>query len=80
MALAVDDAELAAAATAAALAVRDEQHMVLPPGIAARLDEIWKRWSSIVGTDRWAQSVVDASARSYDELLDLLARLAAQAP
>jgi hypothetical protein len=48
--------------------------MVLPPGIAARLDEVWERWASIVGTDRWAQSVVDLSAQSYDELLDLLVR------
>ena len=38
LALAVDDAEIAAAATAAAVALRDDQHMVLP-GVAARLDE-----------------------------------------
>ena len=81
LALAVDEPELAAAATAAAVAVRDEQHMVLPAGIAARLDQVWKRWASIVGTDRWAQQVGDLSARPHDELLDLLARgLAAQAP
>ena len=48
LALAVDDAEIAAAATAATVAVRDEQHMVLPPGIAARLDESM----GAVGIDR----------------------------
>jgi hypothetical protein len=74
LALAVDEPEIAAAAVAAAIAVRDEQHMVLPPGIAARLDEVWERWASIVGTDRWAQKVSDLSARPHDELLDLLAR------
>ena len=81
LALAVDEPESAAAAAAAAVAARDEQHMVLPAGIAARLDEIWKRWASIVGTDRWAQRVSDLSTRPHDELLDLLARgLAARAP
>ena len=81
MALAVDDAELAAAATAAAVAVRDEQHMVLPPGIAARLDRVWERWAPIAGKDRWAQQVSDLSARPHDELLELLVRgLAAPAP
>ena len=81
LALAVDDAELAAAATAAAVAVRDEQGMVLPLLVAARLDEVWERWAPIVGTDRWAQRVSDLSAQPHDELLDLLAReLAAQAP
>ena len=48
LALAVDEPEIAAAAAAAAVAVRDEQHMVLPAGIAARLDEIWEA----VGIDR----------------------------
>ena len=81
LALAVDESESAAAAAGAAVSVRDEQHMVLPAGIAARLDEVWKRWASIVGTDRWAQQVADLSARPHDELLDLLVRrLAAQAP
>ena len=80
LALAVDDAELAAAATAAAVAVRDEQGMVLPLLVAARLDEVWERWAPIVGTDRWAQRVSDLSSQPHDELLDLLARqLAAQA-
>jgi len=80
LALTVDEPEIAAAAAAAAVAVRDEQHMVLPAGIAARLDEIWKRWASIVGTDQWAQRVSDLSTRPHDELLDLLARrLAARA-
>ena len=41
LALAVDEPESAAAA-AAAVVVRDE-HMPLPAGIAARLDEKWKR-------------------------------------
>ena len=81
LALAVDEPEIAAAAAAAAVAVRDEQHMVLPPGVAARLDETRKRWASTVGTDRWAQQVSDLSARPHDELLDLLTRgPAAQAP
>ncbi len=81
LALTVDDAEIAAAATAATIAVRNEQHMVLPAGIAARLDETWERWAAIVGTDRWAQSVADLSARPHAELLDQLVRgLAAQAP
>ena len=72
LALTVDDAEIAAAATAAAIAVRDQQHMVLPAGIAARLDEVRERWASVVGTERWAQSVADLSTRPPDELLDLL--------
>ena len=45
LALAVDDAEIAAAATAAAVALRDQQHMVLP-GVAARLDEVSQRWAA----------------------------------
>jgi hypothetical protein len=81
LALAVDEPEIAVAAAAAALAESDEQHMVLPAGIAARLDEIGKRWASIVGTDRWAQRLSDLSTRPHDELLDLLARgLAARPP
>jgi hypothetical protein len=72
LALAVDDAEVAATATAAAVAVRDEQQMVLPGGVAARLDEVRERWAAIVGTDRWAQWVSELSARRYDELVDLL--------
>jgi hypothetical protein len=81
LALAVDDAEIAAAATAAAVTVRDEQHMVLPAGVAARLDEICARWASIVGTERWTQSVVDLSTRPHDELLELLVRaLAVRSP
>jgi predicted ATPase len=81
LALTVDESEIAAAATAATVAVRDEQHMVLPAGIAARLDETWERWAAIVGTERWAQSVADLSTRSHDELLDQLVRhLAARAP
>jgi hypothetical protein len=80
LALAVDEPGIAAAAAAAAVAVRDEQHMVLPPGIAARLDDIGKRWASSVGTDQWAQQVSDLSTRPHDELLGLLARrLAARA-
>jgi len=80
LALAVGDAEIAAAATAAAVALRDDQQMVLPTGVAARLDRIWERWASIVGADRWAQCVGDMSARPHDELRDLLVRaLAAQA-
>jgi hypothetical protein len=80
LALAVDEPEIAAVAAAAGVAVRDEQHMVLPAGIAARLDDIWTRWASSVGTDQWAQRVSDLSTRPYDELLDLLARrLAARA-
>ena len=72
LALAVDDAELAAAATAAAVAVRDQQHMVLPAGVDARLEEIRVRWASVVGTQRWVQRVGDLSARPHDDLLDLL--------
>jgi hypothetical protein len=80
LALAVGDAEIAAAATAAAVALRDDQQMVLPAGVAARLDCIWERWASIVGTDRWALYVADMSARPHDELRDLLVRaFAAQA-
>jgi tetratricopeptide (TPR) repeat protein len=80
LALAVDQPDIAAAAAAAAVAVRDEQHMVLPAGIAARLDNISKRWTSIVGTDPWAQRVSDLSTRPHDQLLDLLTRrLAARA-
>ena len=80
LALTVDDAEIAAAATAAAVALRDQQHMVLP-GVAARLDEVSRRWAAIVGAERWAQSVADLSTRPHDELLDQLVRaLAAQAP
>jgi predicted ATPase len=74
LALAVDDAEIAAAATAAAVALRDDQHMVLPAGVAGRLDRIRERWASSVGADRWAQSVGDVSARPRDEVLDLLRR------
>jgi predicted ATPase/transcriptional regulator with XRE-family HTH domain len=74
LALAVDEPEIAAAAAAAAIAVRDEQQMALPAGIAARLDEIWRRWGSIVGTDRWAQRVSDLSTQPHHELLDVLAR------
>jgi predicted ATPase/transcriptional regulator with XRE-family HTH domain len=81
LALTVDEPEIAAAATAATVAVRDEQHMVLPAGIAARLDEVRERWAAIVGTERWAQSMADLSTRPHDELLDQLVRsLAAQAP
>jgi hypothetical protein len=81
LALAVDDAEIAAAATAAAAAVRDDQHMVLPAGLAARLDSVRERWASTIGADRWAQWVDDMSTRPHDELLDLLRRvLAAYAP
>ena len=81
LALTVDDVEIAAAATAAAVTVRDQQHMLLPAGVAARLDEMCARWASIVGTERWTQSVVDLSTRPHDELLDLLVRaLAARAP
>ncbi len=80
LALAVGDAEIAAAATAAAVALRDDQQMVLPAGVAARLDCIWERWASIVGADRWALYVADMSARPHDELRDLLVRaFAAQA-
>jgi predicted ATPase/transcriptional regulator with XRE-family HTH domain len=80
LALAVDDVEIAAAATAAAGALRDDQHMVLPAGVAARLDRICERWAPIVGADRWALCVGDMSARPYDELPDLLVRaFAAQA-
>jgi tetratricopeptide (TPR) repeat protein len=80
LALAVGDAEIAAAATAAAVALRDDQQMVLPAGVAARLDRICERWASIVGADRWAQCVDDMSARPHDELGDLLVRaLATQA-
>ena len=63
LALAVDDAEIAAAATAAAVALRDDQHMVLP-GVAARLDEVSQRWAAVVGADRWAQWVGHSSTRS----------------
>jgi predicted ATPase/transcriptional regulator with XRE-family HTH domain len=81
LALAVGDAEIAAAATAAAVALRDDQQMVLPTGVAARLDMICERWASVVGADRWAQCVGDMSARPHDELRDLLVRaFAAQAP
>jgi predicted ATPase/transcriptional regulator with XRE-family HTH domain len=80
LALAVADAETAAAAAAAAVALRDDQQMVLPAGVAARLDRIWDRWASIVGADRWAQCMGDMSARPHDELPDLLVRaFAAQA-
>jgi predicted ATPase/transcriptional regulator with XRE-family HTH domain len=80
LALAVDDVEIAAAATAAAGALRDDQHMVLPAGVAARLDRICERWAPIVGADRWALCVGDMSARPHDELPDLLVRaFAAQA-
>ena len=80
LALAVDEPEIAAAATAAAVAVRDEQDMVLPPRVAARLGDVWERWASIVGTDRWAQQVSDMSARPHDELPDQFVRgLAARA-
>jgi hypothetical protein len=74
LALATGDAETAAAATAAAVALRDDQQMVLPAGVAARLDRIWERWASIVGADQWAKCVGDLSARPHDELRDLLAR------
>jgi hypothetical protein len=81
LALAVDDAETAAAATAAAIAVRDDHQLVLPAGVTARLDGVWERWASIVGADRWAQRVGDMSARPHHELLDLLlGALPAQAP
>jgi predicted ATPase/transcriptional regulator with XRE-family HTH domain len=80
LALAVDDVEIGAAATAAAVALQDDQHMVLPAGVAARLDRICERWAPIVGADRWAQCVGDMSARPHDELPDLLVRaFAAQA-
>jgi predicted ATPase/DNA-binding XRE family transcriptional regulator len=80
LALAVDDAEIAAAATAAAVAVGDQHQVVLPAAVAARLDEIRERWASIVGANRWAQLVGDMSARPH-ELVDLLVRdLPAQAP
>ena len=74
LALAVDEPEIAAAAAAAAVAVRDEHHMVLPARIAARLNDIWKRWASSIGTDEWAQQVSDMSTRPHDELWDLLTR------
>jgi predicted ATPase/transcriptional regulator with XRE-family HTH domain len=74
LALATGDAETAAAATAATVALRDDQQMVLPAGVAARLDRIGERWTSIVGADQWAKCVSDLSARPHDELRDLLAR------
>jgi hypothetical protein len=74
LALAVDDVEIAAAATAAAVAVRDDQHMVLPAGVAGRLDRICERWGPIVGADRWTRYVGDMSARPHDELPDMLVR------
>ena len=80
LALSVDDVEIAAAATAAAVALRDDQHMVLPAGVAARLDRIRDRWAPIVSADRWAQCLGAMSARPRDELPDLLVRaFAAQA-
>ncbi len=79
LALTVDDAEIAAAAIAAAVALRDQQHMVLP-GVAARLDEVSQRWAAIVGADRWAQWVGDLSTRPHGELLDLLVRALAAHP
>jgi len=80
LALAVDEPEIAAAAAAATVAVRDEQHMVLPARIAARLDHTYERWTANLGTDQWTQRVSDLSTRPHDELLDLLARrLAARA-
>ena len=80
LAVAVDNPEIALAATAAAVALRDDQHMVLP-GIADRLDEITQRWAAIVGADRWAQWVHHLPMRPHDELLDRLIRaLSAQAP
>ncbi len=80
LALTIDDAEIAAAATAAAVTVRDQQHMVFPAGIAARLDEVSQRWAAIVGADRWAQWVGHLSTRPHDELLDLLVRALAANP
>jgi hypothetical protein len=77
LALATREAEIAAAATAAAVALRDDQRMVLPPGVAARLDRICERWAPIVGADRWAQCVRDMSAQPQDELRDLLVRAVA---
>jgi predicted ATPase/transcriptional regulator with XRE-family HTH domain len=80
LALATGDAEIAAAATAAAVVLRDDQQMVLPAGVAARLDRLGKRWASIVGADQWAKCIGDLSARPHDELRDLLVRsFAAQA-
>jgi predicted ATPase/transcriptional regulator with XRE-family HTH domain len=75
LALAVDDAEVAAAATAAAVALRDDQEMLLPAGVAARLERVRERWASIVGADRWDQCVGGASERQPDELQDRLVRV-----
>jgi hypothetical protein len=74
LALATGDAETAAAATAAVVALRNDQQMVLRAGVAARLDNIGKRWAAIVGADQWAKCVGDLSARPHDELRDLLVR------
>ena len=80
LAFAVDDSEIAATAIAAAVALRDDQHMVLP-GVDTRLDEVSQRWAAVVGADRWAQWVGHLSARPHDELLDLLVgALAAHPP
>jgi hypothetical protein len=72
LAVAVDDAETAATATAAAITVRDEQHMVLPTAVAARLDEASQRWASTVGTTNWTQQLDELSKRPHAQLLDLL--------
>jgi predicted ATPase/transcriptional regulator with XRE-family HTH domain len=80
LALAVDDAEIAAVATAAAFAARNDEQIVFPARIAARLDGVRQRWVSTVGSERWAQSVDGMSARPRDELLELLARVLAVEP
>jgi hypothetical protein len=72
LALSVDDADVAATATAAATTIRDEQHMVLPAAISARLDENAQRWASIIGAEQWTQRLEALTTRPHDELLHLL--------
>jgi predicted ATPase/transcriptional regulator with XRE-family HTH domain len=80
LAFAVDDADVAATAIFAAIAIRDEQHVVFPASVAARLDEIRLRWTSIIGLDQWNRRMDELAARPDDELLDLLIRTIAARP
>jgi hypothetical protein len=72
LAIAAGEADIAATATAAIIAVRDEQHMALPAGVASRLDQAGQRWAAIIGADQWTQHVDALTTRPHDELLDLL--------
>ncbi|MGH9231331.1 MAG: hypothetical protein ACRD07_21825 [Acidimicrobiales bacterium] len=75
LAFGCDRLDVAARCVAVANAILEADMIVLPSGVTTRLEVVHDRSTGVVGTERWAQHIADASTRPINELLSALARI-----